>query len=60
MKGAFERASGASESPESVCGGCLAPRMKCHGSGLLKDDQVVVRACLGVSGVFAASSARTG
>ena len=29
--------------PWFVCAGCLVPRMKCDGSGLVKDDQVVVR-----------------
>ena len=40
--------------------GCLVPRMKCLGIGHVKDGQVVVRACPGVTGVFAAASARTG
>ena len=40
--------------------GCLVPRMECDGSGLVKDGQVVVRACPGMTGVFAAASARTG
>ena len=54
------RRAGLMKDPRSVCAGCLVPRMKCGGIGLVKDDQVVVVACPGVTGVFAAASARTG
>ena len=54
------RRAGLMKDSRSVCAGCLVPRMKCDSSGLVKDDQVVVVGCPGVTGVFAASSARTG
>ena len=54
------RRAGLTKGPWSVCAGCLVPRMKCDSSGLVKDDQVVVEGCPGVTGVFAAASARTG
>lgn len=60
IKDLWAGASGASASPGSMCEGCLVPRTKCGGSGLVKHDQVVVGACPGVTRVFAAASARTG
>jgi hypothetical protein len=35
-----------------VCEGCLVPQMKRGGSDLVKHDQVVARACPGVTHVF--------
>ncbi|QNI97024.1 hypothetical protein SynRS9902_01129 [Synechococcus sp. RS9902] len=37
------RRAGLMKGSWSVCEGRLVPRMKCDGSGLVKDDQVVVR-----------------
>jgi len=54
------RRAGLMKDPWSVCAGCLVPRMKCGGIGHVKDDQVLVGACPGVTGLFAAASARTG
>ena len=54
------RRAGLMKDPWSVCAVCLVPQMKCLGIGHVKDGQVVVRACPGVTGVFAAASARTG
>ena len=43
-----------------MCEGCLVPQIKCAGSGPAKDEQVVAKACPGVTRVFAASPTRTG
>ena len=46
------RRAGLAKDPWSVCAGCLVPRMKCLGIGHVKDGQVVVRECPGVTGVL--------